>query len=104
MMAFATSGPVIPSFGGGGSSFACERANHLFCTGWVSRNWSRFAGGWACIQSGAAAAFPKPWRGIGIGARPPANSRISPRAICSTDWTLAGARHGVRLAASSSDR
>jgi osmoprotectant transport system permease protein len=33
-------GPVIPSFGGGGSSsFSCERANHLFCSGWVSRNW-----------------------------------------------------------------
>jgi osmoprotectant transport system permease protein len=30
---------VIPNFGGGASSFACERANHLFCTGWVSRNW-----------------------------------------------------------------
>jgi osmoprotectant transport system permease protein len=33
-------GPVIPTFGGGASSFACERANHLFCTGWISRNWS----------------------------------------------------------------
>ena len=32
-------GPVIPSFGGG-SSFACERANRLFCSDWVSRNWS----------------------------------------------------------------
>ncbi len=32
-------GPVIPSFGGGSSSFACERANRLFCPGWVSRNW-----------------------------------------------------------------
>lgn len=31
--------PVIPSFGGG-SSFACERANRLFCADWVSRNWS----------------------------------------------------------------
>jgi osmoprotectant transport system permease protein len=31
--------PVIPSFGGGSSSFACERANRLFCPGWVSRNW-----------------------------------------------------------------
>ena len=41
MIALA-SGPVIPSFGGGGgaSSFACERANHLFCSGWVSRNWA----------------------------------------------------------------
>ena len=39
MLAVAA-GPVIPTFGGGSSSFACERANHLFCTGWVSRNWS----------------------------------------------------------------
>jgi osmoprotectant transport system permease protein len=31
--------PVIPSFGGGPSSFACERANRLFCSDWVSRNW-----------------------------------------------------------------
>ena len=36
---FAAAGPVIPTFGGGGSSFACERANRLFCSGWVSRNW-----------------------------------------------------------------
>jgi osmoprotectant transport system permease protein len=36
----AAHGPVIPSFGGKASSFTCERANHLFCTGWVSRNWS----------------------------------------------------------------
>jgi osmoprotectant transport system permease protein len=35
----AGSGPVIPNFGGGSASFACERANRLFCTGWVSRNW-----------------------------------------------------------------
>jgi osmoprotectant transport system permease protein len=35
----ASHGPVIPTFGGGSSSFACERANHLFCSGWVSRNW-----------------------------------------------------------------
>jgi osmoprotectant transport system permease protein len=35
----AAPGPVIPNFGGGGSSFACERANHLFCPSWVSRNW-----------------------------------------------------------------
>jgi osmoprotectant transport system permease protein len=33
-------GPVIPTFGGGSASFACERANRLFCPGWVSRNWS----------------------------------------------------------------
>jgi osmoprotectant transport system permease protein len=32
-------GPVIPTFGGGSSSFACERANHLFCPSWVARNW-----------------------------------------------------------------
>ena len=33
-------GPVIPSFGGGASSYGCERANHLFCTDWISQNWS----------------------------------------------------------------
>ena len=38
-MLLAASGPVIPNFGGGSSSFACERANRLFCSGWVSRNW-----------------------------------------------------------------
>ena len=39
-MILAAAGPVIPSFGGASSSsFACERANHLFCSGWVSRNW-----------------------------------------------------------------
>jgi len=32
--------PVIPNFGGTQSSFACERANRLFCPEWVSRNWS----------------------------------------------------------------
>jgi osmoprotectant transport system permease protein len=36
----AAAGPVIPNFGGAKGSFACERANHLFCSGWVSRNWS----------------------------------------------------------------
>jgi osmoprotectant transport system permease protein len=36
----AAPNPVIPNFGGGASSFACERANRLFCAGWVSRNWS----------------------------------------------------------------
>jgi osmoprotectant transport system permease protein len=35
----AAAGPVIPSFGGGQNSFACERANRLFCPNWVSRNW-----------------------------------------------------------------
>jgi osmoprotectant transport system permease protein len=37
---FAATGPVIPNFGGSSSSFACERANRLFCSNWVSRNWS----------------------------------------------------------------
>jgi osmoprotectant transport system permease protein len=32
--------PVIPNFGGGRSSFSCERANRLFCPDWVSKNWS----------------------------------------------------------------
>jgi osmoprotectant transport system permease protein len=36
----AGGGPVIPNFGGGTSSFACERANRLFCSDWVSHNWS----------------------------------------------------------------
>ncbi|HTX32603.1 MAG TPA: ABC transporter permease [Solirubrobacteraceae bacterium] len=40
MTGFAAGGPVIPNFGGGASSYACERANRLFCGGWVSRNWS----------------------------------------------------------------
>jgi osmoprotectant transport system permease protein len=35
----ASANPVIPNFGGG-ASFACERANRVFCSGWVSRNWS----------------------------------------------------------------
>jgi osmoprotectant transport system permease protein len=34
----AAAGPVIPSFGAP-SSFACERANRLFCWDWVSKNW-----------------------------------------------------------------
>jgi osmoprotectant transport system permease protein len=38
-LVFAAGGPVIPNFGGGGSGFACERANHLFCWNWVSQNW-----------------------------------------------------------------
>jgi osmoprotectant transport system permease protein len=38
-MQLAAAHPVIPNFGGGASSFACERANRLFCPGWVSRNW-----------------------------------------------------------------
>jgi osmoprotectant transport system permease protein len=38
-MLLAAGGPVIPNFGGGSSSFACERANRLFCSDWVSRNW-----------------------------------------------------------------
>jgi osmoprotectant transport system permease protein len=36
----AAAGPVIPSFGGGSSAYACERANRLFCPHWVSQNWS----------------------------------------------------------------
>jgi osmoprotectant transport system permease protein len=40
MSVLAAAGPVIPTFGGGTSSFACERANRLFCSDWVSRNWS----------------------------------------------------------------
>jgi osmoprotectant transport system permease protein len=36
----AAGGPVIPTFGGSSSSFACERANRLFCSHWVSQNWS----------------------------------------------------------------
>ena len=39
MIGIAAGGPVIPNFGGGSASVACERANRLFCTGWVSRNW-----------------------------------------------------------------
>lgn len=39
MIALAASGPVIPTFGGGTSAFACERANRLFCPDWVSHNW-----------------------------------------------------------------
>jgi osmoprotectant transport system permease protein len=41
VITLAAGGPVIPSFGGANpSSFACERANRLFCSDWVSRNWS----------------------------------------------------------------
>jgi osmoprotectant transport system permease protein len=40
VIGFAAGGPVIPSFGGSASSYACERANRLFCGDWVSRNWS----------------------------------------------------------------
>jgi osmoprotectant transport system permease protein len=39
-MQLAAAHPVIPNFGAGSSSFACERANRLFCSDWVSRNWS----------------------------------------------------------------
>jgi osmoprotectant transport system permease protein len=38
-MLLAAAHPVIPNFGGGAHAFACERANRLFCTSWVSRNW-----------------------------------------------------------------
>jgi osmoprotectant transport system permease protein len=37
---FVAGGPVIPNFGGSASSYACERANRLFCTHWLSQNWS----------------------------------------------------------------
>ena len=40
MIVLAAAGPIIPTFGGGASSFSCERDNHLFCTNWVSENWS----------------------------------------------------------------
>jgi osmoprotectant transport system permease protein len=40
MILLAAGGPVIPNFGGASSSFACERANRLFCSSWVSQNWS----------------------------------------------------------------
>jgi osmoprotectant transport system permease protein len=36
---YVAGGPVIPTFGGGNSAFACERANRLFCTHWLSANW-----------------------------------------------------------------
>jgi osmoprotectant transport system permease protein len=39
MILLGASAPVIPSFGGGAASFACERANRLFCPDWVSHNW-----------------------------------------------------------------
>jgi osmoprotectant transport system permease protein len=38
-MMLAAVHPVIPNFGGSSASFACERANRLFCPNWVSRNW-----------------------------------------------------------------
>lgn len=40
MMLPIAASPVIPTFGGGTSSFTCERANRLFCPDWVSHNWS----------------------------------------------------------------
>jgi osmoprotectant transport system permease protein len=40
MTVLGAAGPVIPTFGGNPSSFACERANRLFCSDWVSHNWS----------------------------------------------------------------
>jgi osmoprotectant transport system permease protein len=40
VIALAAGGPVIPNFGGGSAQFACERANRLFCTHWISRNFS----------------------------------------------------------------
>jgi osmoprotectant transport system permease protein len=40
MKLLAAAGPVIPSFGGGASSYRCERANGLFCMHWFTQNWS----------------------------------------------------------------
>ena len=40
MSVLAPAGVVIPTFGGAPSSYACERANRLFCPDWVSKNWS----------------------------------------------------------------
>jgi osmoprotectant transport system permease protein len=41
MLAAAAPKVVIPSFSsGGGGAGSCVRANHLFCSDWVSRNWS----------------------------------------------------------------
>ncbi|MHB8658248.1 MAG: ABC transporter permease [Solirubrobacteraceae bacterium] len=41
ILTLAAGGPIIPTFGGGGTtSFACERANRLFCSDWFSQNWS----------------------------------------------------------------
>ncbi len=39
ILALAAGGPVLPSFGGSASSFACERENKLFCSHWFSTNW-----------------------------------------------------------------
>ena len=36
---FAAGGPVIPSFGSP-HTFACERANRVFCWGWFKQNWA----------------------------------------------------------------
>ncbi|HEY5317424.1 MAG TPA: ABC transporter permease [Solirubrobacteraceae bacterium] len=40
MIAVAAVAPVIPTFGGAPSSYACERSNRLFCPDWISQNWS----------------------------------------------------------------
>jgi osmoprotectant transport system permease protein len=40
VIALAAAGPNIPVFGGAPSSYACERANRLFCPDWVSQNWN----------------------------------------------------------------
>jgi osmoprotectant transport system permease protein len=39
MTVIAASGPVIPTFGGGASTFRCERTNGLFCMHWFTQNW-----------------------------------------------------------------
>ena len=33
-----SAGPVVPTFGSP-HQYACERANHLFCWGWLRQNW-----------------------------------------------------------------
>jgi osmoprotectant transport system permease protein len=38
-LVLATGGPILPNFGSP-KSFACERANRLFCWDWLSKNWS----------------------------------------------------------------
>lgn len=41
MIRLVAAGTVIPShFGAAPGSYACERANRLFCANWVSQNWS----------------------------------------------------------------
>jgi osmoprotectant transport system permease protein len=39
ILPIAAGGPIIPTFGGSAKSFACERANGLFCWHWLQSNW-----------------------------------------------------------------